>query len=467
MLAPMLRLLGASVVFCLFARGEEWTRFRGPNGSGVSAAAGFPVEFGKEKNVKWRAAVRPGKSSPVLSEDRVYVTGAENGKLYTQCFDRATGKLVWEQAEERPRDEQVNALNHHAALSPVTDGENVYSFFKDYGLIAYDKNGKRRWKVPLGPYTVSMGLGASPLLAGGNVVVIADVLEDSFIAAFSAENGETKWKTAREEGEGWATPILQPAAGNVVTISRGLFGLHDVATGKRMGTLEGLSPAIVASPVLDGSVVYLFGYGNDEPPAFATRLAKLDRNGDSKLSADEYGNDAFLRSIAKYGGNRDGVVTAEEWDERQRGIIGHNGVMAVRLEPAGPKELWRTKKALNGVIPSPLVYQGILYIVRNGGILLTLDAATGDILKESRIPGALGGYSSSPVAADGKVYLVNEEGKMAVLEAGREWKVLAVNDLDEACFATPALSRGQIYVRTGQTLYRFESASAQQSSRQR
>lgn len=466
MLAPMLRLPGLCLFVCLVATAEEWSRFRGPNGSGVSNATGFPTEFGKEKNVTWRAAVRPGKSSPVLTEDRVFVTGAENGKLFTQCFDRATGKLLWERAEERSRDEQVNALNHHAALSPVTDGEHVYSFFKDFGIFAYDKDGKPLWKVPLGPYIVSMGLGASPILANGNVIVQADLLEDSFIAAFSADSGEMKWKTAREEGEGWATPVLA-SSGEIATIGRGMFGTHTSSSGKRTTTLTGLSPAIVASPVLDGDVVYLFGYGNDEPPPFASRLARLDRNGDQKLSPDEYGQDAFLRSIGKYGGNRDGIVTAEEWDERQRGILGHNGVMAIRLGADGPKELWRTKKALNGVIPSPLVYQGVIYVVRNGGILLTLDAATGEILKEGRVTGALGGYSSSPVAADGKVFLANEEGKIAVLEAGRSWKVLAVNDLDEPCFATPALSRGQLYVRTGQALYRFETPEPQSPSRQR
>jgi outer membrane protein assembly factor BamB len=438
---------------------EHWTRFRGPNGSGVSSGTGFPVEFNKSKNLAWRTPVHPGKSSPVLTGTRVFLTGYAQGKLYTQSFDRKTGKLLWEQFIPKQREEQVNTLNHEAALSPVTDGENVYSFFKDYGLVSYDANGKLRWKAPLGPWTVSMGLGGSPILTNDSVIVIADQLEDSFIAAFSTRNGEMKWKTQRKETEGWATPLLYTppnAPAQVVTASRGLFGLHHAGTGQRTATLNGISPAIVSSHILHNDTVYLFGYGNDDPPPFSTRLDRYDKNKDGKLTADEYGNDAFLRSVAKYTGNRDNIVDPQEWDERQQGILGHNGVMAIRIEITGPRELWRTKKLLNSVIPSPLLYQGILYIVRNGGILLTLDADSGKILKEARIPGALGGFSSSPVAADGKIYLAGEEGHIAVLRAGADWETLAVNDLDEPCFATPALSQGQIYLRTSEALYRFE-----------
>src|SRR5437660_1273448 len=159
-------LLLALLVLSSAASAEDWTRFRGPNGSGVSKDTGFPIEFGKDKNAIWRTPVRPGKSSPVLTDRRIFLTGFENGKLYTQCFDRKTGKLLWERAEVRAREEDVNPLNHPAAITPVTDGENVYVFFKDFGMISYDPTGAVRWKVPLGPFSNSMGLGASPIIAG-------------------------------------------------------------------------------------------------------------------------------------------------------------------------------------------------------------------------------------------------------------------------------------------------------------
>ena len=119
------------------AGAQEWTRFRGPNGSGVSHDTGFPTEFGKEKNVLWRTPVRPGKSSPVLTRYHIFLTAFENGKLFTQCFDRETGGLLWERSVDRPRAESTEALNHPAAITAVTDGENAYSFFIDYGLISY------------------------------------------------------------------------------------------------------------------------------------------------------------------------------------------------------------------------------------------------------------------------------------------------------------------------------------------
>jgi len=186
------------IVLCLLvsaACAEEWTRFRGPNGSGVSIDTGFPTDFGKQKNLLWRTAVRPGKSSPVLTRNRIFLTAFENGKLFTQCFDRETGKLWWERSVDRLRVESTEPLNHPAAITPVTDGENIYSFFMDYGLISYDPEGNIRWKVPLGPFSNSMGHSSSPILAGYNIILVIDQTLDSYIAAFDRRNGQICWKT--------------------------------------------------------------------------------------------------------------------------------------------------------------------------------------------------------------------------------------------------------------------------------
>ena len=117
------------------------------------------MKFGRDQNVIWRTPVRPGKSSPILTPRLVFLTAFEDGKLFTQCFDRKTGKLLWERAEDRPRAEVGNVLNQPASITPVTDGDNVYAFFADFGLISYDVSGKVRWKTPLGPFTNTMGLG--------------------------------------------------------------------------------------------------------------------------------------------------------------------------------------------------------------------------------------------------------------------------------------------------------------------
>jgi outer membrane protein assembly factor BamB len=452
-----------------------WTRFRGPNGSGISNDTGFPVEFGKSRNLVWRTPVRPGKSSPVLSARHVFLTGYDHEKLITQCFDRATGRLLWERAENRAHQQDVNLLNNPAAITPVTDGENVYVFFKDFGLISYDAAGRLRWKVPLGPFTNSMGLGASPIVAGGSIILVADQIRDSYIAAFDRSNGEIRWKTARQESEGWGTPLLYTPRDQVtkdgsliLTAGQGQYGAHRLADGKRLFSHPGLSPGMVASPVLDHDTLYAFGYGADHGPGlFSGVLAQLDKNHDGQLTPDEYQdipgdtNDhqttAMFTGMGKYMGNGDGIITKDKWDAWGQHTGGPTGLLAVRLDGDAPRDLWRYDKGFAGVIPSPLLYDGVLYVVKNGGILMAFNPATGEVFKTARVAGALGGYSASPVAAEGRIFVASEEGSVAVLRAGRDWDVLAVNDLGEGVFATPALSAGRIYVRTDEALYCFAS----------
>jgi len=395
----------------LLSAAEDWTRFRGPNGSGVATdKSAYPPSFTKPT---WRSAVRPGKSSPVLTAKHVFLTAFEDDKLYTQCFERSTGKLLWERFVEKTRSESVNALNHPAALSPATDGENVYVFFKDFGLVSYSAAGKLRWKTPLGPFANVMGIGASPIVSGTDVILNIDQVEDSYIAAFDCKNGEIRWKTARQEPDSWGSPLLYHSS--ILTVARGLIGGHLASSGKRTLNYSGIPPTIVASPILAGDTLYFYGYGSDTPAPFAAKLARQDKNNDGQLSPDEYGDDAYTRGVGKYKGNRDGIVNRAEWDERARETLGLNGIFAVKLT-AGlgelkAQELWRYEKSFSYIVPGPLLYDGVLYAVKNGGILTTFDAATGKVLKTGRISSqATGGYSASPVAADGKIYLANEEG---------------------------------------------------------
>src|SRR5690242_15040746 len=150
-------LLFAFFLPVLAVTAQEWPRFRGPNGSGIATGGGFPTAFNKSTNLRWRTPVRPGKSSPVLTRRHVFLTALENGKLFTQCFDRETGKLLWERSVNRGRVEPAHHLNHPAAITPVTDGEAVYAFFPEYGLVASDADGKELWKAPLGPFSNENG----------------------------------------------------------------------------------------------------------------------------------------------------------------------------------------------------------------------------------------------------------------------------------------------------------------------
>lgn len=471
-----IRILLTLIFLAAHAPAENWARFRGPNGSGVSKDLGFPAEFDRKHNLIWRTPVKPGKSSPVLSDRHVFLTSFDNKRLLTQCFDRLTGKLIWERIETRIPKPEGNLLNNPAAITPVTDGENVYVFFKDFGLVSYDPGGKVRWKAPLGPFINSMGLGASPILAGDSVVLQVDQIAGSYIAAFDRRNGEIRWKTAREESEGWATPLLYNPSGSpplILTAGPGQYGAHSVKDGKRIFSQPGLSPAMVASPILDRDTIFAFGYGADSPSPFSKALARLDRNHDGQLTPDEYQEipgdttdrqqAAVYIAMGKYMGNRDGIVTQDKWDAWGRHVGGPTGLLAVQLGGDGsvvrPRELWRYDKGFAGVIPSPILFDEVLYVIKNGGILTAFNPATGELWKTGRVKGALGGYSASPVAADGKLFIASEEGKVAVLRAGRDWEVMALNDLGEGIFATPALSGGRIYLRTDEALYCFGMSS--------
>jgi outer membrane protein assembly factor BamB len=441
---------------------EDWSRFRGPNGQGISTAKGFPVEFSRTKNLVWRTPLRPGKSSPVLSGKHVFLTGFDNQTLYTQCFDRFTGRLLWERAEPLVHKSGVNLLNHPAAITPVTDGDNVYVFFKDYGLLSYDPAGKPRWRVPLGPFTNSQGLGAAPILADGLLILQVDQLEGSFIAAYATSNGKLRWRVTREESESWGTPILYARPGadlQIVTVGANQIGGHRVADGKRTFTFPEASPSMVSSPLIDGNTLYAFGYGFQTSQPFSSILARSDKNKDGVLTPDEYGSVNVFRAAGYYMGNGDGIVTEEKWKLWNDHVRGPNGLVALDLANASstvkPAVLWRFEKGFESVIPSLLLHQQILYSVKNGGILTAIDAKTGEVAKTGRIAGALGGYSASPVLAEGRLYFSSEEGKVAVVRPGRDWELIQLNDLQEEIFATPALSAGKIFIRTAEALYCF------------
>jgi len=161
---------------------DEWSRFRGPNGSGVADVSGLPAEFGPTRNVIWKTDLPQGFSSPVVSGGRIYLTGFRDGKLLSLAIDRATGKVLWEREAPRDRREKLDSRNHPASPSAATDGERVFFFFADYGLLAYDVNGKELWRRPLGPFNNVYGMGASP-------IVVDDLFSRPTIRATVSDSG--------------------------------------------------------------------------------------------------------------------------------------------------------------------------------------------------------------------------------------------------------------------------------------
>jgi outer membrane protein assembly factor BamB len=196
----------------------------------------------------------------------------------------------------------------------------------------------------------------------------------------------------------------------------------------------------------------------EEIPSFEDTLARLDANHDGKLAKDEIKDPKILDVWRDVDLGNDGVLDERDWKFYRSRRSAQNGLIAVRLGGQGDMTdksiLWRYEKALPNV-PSPLLYKNVLYMLKEGGIFTSLDPATGKVLKQARLLGALGDYFSSPVAADDKIYAVSEEGKVAVIKPGAEWEILAVNDLGDSCHATPAIAGGRLYIRTRGALYCF------------
>ena len=245
---------------------DEWTQFRGPNGSGVSETKGLPTEFGPNKNVVWKTELPPGHSSPVLTRDRIFVTAHSNNKLLVICLDRQTGKILWQREAPRLREGRLQNVNGPASPTPVTDGSNVYVFFQDFGLISFDGNGKERWKVPLGPFNMFYGFGASPILVDDKVILPVDQDNPaSYLIAVDKNSGKVRWKVDRPVViSGYSTPIVyQPAKGAKQIIVPESFQLsaYSVEDGKRVWWVRGLACEMKSIASHDSEYLYINGWG--------------------------------------------------------------------------------------------------------------------------------------------------------------------------------------------------------------
>jgi len=448
----------------------QWTQFRGPNGSGVDAATGYPVTFSPTANVVWKSPVPYGQSSPVVAGGRVYVTASETGRLLTMALDATTGRELWRREIRPARTHKIYKANDPASPTPAADDDGVVVFFPDFGLAAYTHDGKDRWTVPLGPFKSFYGMAASPILAGGLVVLVCDQQSGSFVVAVDRKTGSPRWKKERTGAvDAYATPmVFRPAAAPAQLIVLGSMRLdsYDLNTGDQRWWMPIGSSGAMGTVVASGDTLFLATSGSSEPwlPTFETALQKHDADKDGRLSAQEMSaNPEMGEHFGFFDLNADTFVVAQEWNTMRALGLGDYGAIAVRPADGRGKldakaVLWRVQKNLP-YIPAPLLYQNVFYVVKDGGIITSLDAATGRLIKEGRSPGALGEYYASPVAADSKVFLASVDGKITVLKADGEWQVLGVNDLGEEIHATPALNGGRIYVRTRSAVYCFGTSN--------
>lgn len=446
----------------------QWSQFRGPNGSGVDSAVGYPVAFNPTTNVVWKTVVPYGQSSPVVAGRHVYLTASEGERRLTICLDADTGRELWRRAITPARVQHAFHANDPASPSAAADEDGVIVFFADFGLAAYTAEGKDRWTLPLGPFKSFYGMGGSPVLTGDLVVLLCDQRSGSFLIALDRKTGRQRWRRERPQAvEGWATPmVFRPATAaaetEIIVLGSNRLDAYARETGEPRWWMSLGSSGSMGTPVASGDTLFVSTLGSTEPalPAFAGYLEKLDTNKDRRLSAREFAVDKEMgEHFGWIDADGDDFITETEWNTTRDLALGDYGAIAIR--PAGARGkldpsavLWRFQKNLP-YIPAPLFYQDVLYLVKTGGIVTSLDPATGRPLKEGRSTGALGEYYASPVAADGKVFLANVEGKVTVLKASAQWEVLGVNDLAEEIRSTPALSHGRLYVRTRGSLYCF------------
>ena len=447
---------------------SDWSQFRGPSGLGVAPTNNLPEKFGLQENLIWKVSLPPGHSSPVLSQDRIFLTAYEDKKLLTIGLDRETGKVLWRRQAPRPREEPFNGTHGPASPTPVTDGRNVYVFFGDFGILCYGPDGSERWRRPLGPFYNLNGHGSSPILAGGMVLLICDQDTDSFLIAIDQNDGSVRWRTDRPEvTRGFATPgIYRPDEGPAQVIVPGSYqaASYRLDTGEKLWWVRRMAWQVKCVPIISEGTIYINAWESGSRrslPPFDQALSRHDADRDGKLSAQESPEPQIRErgSWLEVDLDQDGVMGRRDWEFYRARFSPENSLVAIRPgngrgDLTDSHVLWRHQKALPNT-PSPLLINNVIFLVKDGGIVTSLDPASGRVLKQSRLKKAIGKYWASPVGAGDRVYLVSEDGDLTTLKASGDWEVLATTRLQEDCLATPALADDRIYIRTLGTLYCF------------
>jgi len=423
----------------------SWASFRGPQAAGVADGQQLPDAWNPKtgEHVRWRTPI-PGlaHSSPIVWGDRVFVTSAVSSDpkatfrpgLYgdgdastdrsTQrwtlfALDAPTGKILWERVavEGVPR-ERRHIKSTYASATPATDGRLVVASFGSQGVYAYGVDGTLLWKADLGRLdvgaydipSVEWGTASSPIIWNDLVILQCDTQADSFVVALDAATGRVVWKTERDELPSWGTPTVATTSkgSELVTNAANFVRGYDPRTGKELWRVGHSSKITAPTPIAAGDLLIVASGRAPERPIFVVRAGA---RGDLTLNEGQSSSQAVA------------------WTRSGRGPY----------------------------MPTPLAYQGILYVLGNNGLFDAYDLQTGDEIYRQRLPVIGSGFSASPVAADGKIYLSNEDGEILVVAAGRTFKHLATNSMGELLMATPALSNGTMFVRSSTSVSAISS----------
>lgn len=448
-----------------------WPQFRGPNAQGTAVGARLPEAFGPEKRV-WIAEVPPGHSSPVVWGDRIFLTGVEGAKAVMVCFDPADGRERWRAEVPGELAENVHRTSSPVAATPVSDGNRVVGYFPGFGLLAWDMDGKEVWRRPLEVPFVVNGSGTSPAMADGKLIVCVDGQGGkSFVMAMDPSDGRILWRTARPAAvSNYTTPVLWKRGGiSEIIVSGNLraagYALEDGAERWSVAGLEAVS--VSPSPVVGDGAAYLMsrslGGGAGLPPGFESLLLAADADKDGKLTFQEavplQGDGAF----SFVDRDRDGLVTAGELSaaaaylrRAEYGLFAVRDPVSQTGDLTGTHVLWRHQKGI-AKVTSPVLLDGRLIVVQDGGMVTATEASSGRIVFERERLGPDGGgdYFASPISDGRRVCFASLRGVVTIADAGEALTVVHQARLDGPLAATPALVGPRLYVRTASKLYAF------------
>jgi outer membrane protein assembly factor BamB len=466
------------VLFTLFlaatafsARGgtPAWPAFRGLNSSGVASEAKPPVKIGPTNSVLWKIQVPWSPSSPCNWDDQIFLTTFAENELQTRCYQRSDGKLAWSRGVKPDKLEIFHSTeNSPAATTPATDGQRVVVYFGSVGLICYDMKGTELWRHPL-PVALSgggYGTTASPLISGDLVVLNRDQDQGSSVLAIDLRTGKKAWETPRPDAYGsFGTPIIWQNNGVDEVVMPGSLRLKGYAlnTGKEDWMVQGTAAFVCTTPVAGDGLLFFAAWSDgkaDDPwPSWEKFLEEHDKNKDGVVALDEFevASRDFYRGLDI---NRDGKIDKSDYDQLLAAIAKSENVL-IAVKPGGRGDVsqshvaWKVTRGLP-YVASPLYYKGRIYLFKNGGMMSSYDASTGNPYYVQERLDASGSYYSSPVAADGRIYIASLPGKMTVVKAGGDKpEILHQTEFGERIFATPALVGDNLYLRTKSTLYAF------------
>ncbi len=396
------------VLFGSGAPASDWPRFRGPNGTGIAGDSDIPIRLTSDRGVLWKVAL-PGRghSSPVVAQGKVFLQSAsEDGSLrWLLCLDAAIGKTLWQQ-QAPGRSAPMHPKNSLSSSTPAVDGQRVFCAFWDgqhARLCAFDLGGSHLWEVDLGQFRSQHGLGFSPIVVDGKVIVNDDQDGSAELLAFDAANGKSAWRTPRRAFRAcYSTPFVRdlPGGGSeLIVVSTDAVTGYNPATGAERWHCNWPAARMplrtVGSPIFaDGLIIANAGDGSGERLCIAVQPGARGNVTDSNL-------------------------------------------------------VWQDRKAFP-YVPSILAWGKYLYSVNDAGIACCHVARTGELLWQQRLGRAV---TASPILAGGNVYVITEDGEVVVFAAGPSFRQLGRSNLGEAVWATPAIADDRLYIRGRKNLY--------------